>query len=146
MNQNESVNQINTNHLKQLGSNTTDYKYDEPEVGILEVFDSPSKDYTVIFKSKEFTSLCPKTGQPDYGEIIVVMSPDGYCIESKSFKLYLFAYRNYKGFTEQIVNKIAADIYAACRPLSVWVEGKFAARGGVEIQVKKLIVKKYEYA
>ena len=83
-----------TKHLESLGSKTTDYQYDEPSHMILETFPNrnPGIDYFVELRSTEFTSLCPKTGQPDFGEIYVKYVPDKDCIESKSFKLYLFAF------------------------------------------------------
>lgn len=125
-----------TDHLKQLGS-STQYKYDEPSIDILETFPNRSSySYTVILRSQEWSGLCPKTGQPDFGTITIIYTPDKNCIESKSLKLYLFSYRNYQGFMESVVNKIADDLFKACNPRHLKVIGYFAPRGGIEIIVK----------
>lgn len=126
---------VNTDHLKHLGSNIK-YKYDNPISDILEVFDNPSKDYSIELNSWELTSLCPKTKQPDFGEISIFYRPDQYCIESKSLKLYLFAFRNYKGFMEEITNKIADDIFEVTQANMLTVTAKFKVRGGIEIIVE----------
>ena len=126
-----------TDHLKSLGSNTTEYQYDEPSHMILETFPNrmPGIDYFVELRSKEFTSLCPKTGQPDFGEIYVKYFPDKECIESKSFKLYLFAFRNFQSFMESMTSKILLELVLACKPKSMIVVGSFSIRGGVKIDV-----------
>jgi len=125
-------------HLKSLGS-TTKYHYDEPSVGILETFPNryPNNPYLIYLNTSEFTSLCPKTGQPDFGRIEVKYAPRDLCIESKSFKLYMFAYRNHKSFMESMVNKILEDLVAACDPRYIEVIGHFNARGGTDIKVKR---------
>jgi len=124
--------------LKALGSKTI-YKYDLPDRDIIEVFPNnyPDSEYLVKLETKEFTSLCPKTGQPDFGQIIIDYAPKRLCIESKSFKLYMFAFRNYKSFMESIVNKIADDLIAKCDPSYMQVVGIFNARGGIDITVNK---------
>ena len=123
--------------LKQLGSNKTTYKYDEPSVKILETFSNkyPGKDYTVQFITSEVTSLCPKTGQPDFAEIDIQYIPYEKCIETKSLKLYLFAFRNYGAFMETITNKILADLVAVCNPKWMVVVGMFKSRGGIALNV-----------
>jgi len=123
--------------LKQLGSKTTDYKYDEPNTLILETFPNrhPNIDYFVELYSEEFTSLCPKTGQPDFGSIYVKYVPDKLCIESKSFKLYLFAFRNFQSFMESMTSKILLELVLACQPKSMTVVGSYRIRGGVKIDV-----------
>jgi len=123
--------------LKQLGSKTTEYKYKEPDVSILETFENkyPNNTYEVILQSEEFTSLCPKTGQPDFAKIKVMYTPDKKCIETKSFKLYLFAFRNYGSFMETITNKILNDLVLVCSPKEMTVSGIFNARGGIKIFV-----------
>ncbi|MDA3793083.1 MAG: preQ(1) synthase [Elusimicrobia bacterium] len=120
-----------------LGGGNTRYPQ-SPDKAKLEAFDNPSagRDYTVKFKTGEFTSLCPVTGQPDFAEIIIEYVPEKSCIESKSLKLYLFSFRNYGGFAEDIVNRILEDVVAACKPKYAGVEGKFTARGGITIDVK----------
>ena len=117
--------------LKTLGSNTI-YKY-EVNSAILETFPNryDSTKYDIVFRTNEFTSLCPKTGQPDFGEILVTYCPKEKCIESKSLKLYLFSYRNEKSFMETIVNRIADDLFNVCRPDWLQVEGRFNPRGGI---------------
>jgi len=124
--------------LTQLGSNKgTNYKYENPSVEILETFSNrnPHRDYVVEFVFPEFTSLCPKTGQPDFAEIVIHYIPDEKCVESKSLKLYFFAYRNFGSFMETITNKILEDLVAVCGPRWMKVQGNFNARGGVIINV-----------
>jgi 7-cyano-7-deazaguanine reductase len=124
----------NTETLSSLGSAKTDYKYEGPSVKILETFKNnfPDRDYVVSLKFKEFTSLCPKTGQPDFGTILIEYVPDQKCLETKSLKLYLFAYRQSGTFMETIVNTILDDCVAACEPRFMRVTGFFAARGGIK--------------
>jgi len=123
--------------LKQLGSKETHYKYDKPNVEILETFENKySKNtYMVEFEFDEFTSLCPKTGQPDFGSIRVEYFPDKRCIETKSLKLYLFSYRSHKSFMETITNKIMEDLVKCCDPIQLRVFGTFKVRGGVRVKV-----------
>jgi 7-cyano-7-deazaguanine reductase len=111
--------------------------------GLLETFPNafPGRRYTVTFASEEFTSLCPKTGQPDFGMITIRYVPDQRCIESKSLKLYLFSYRDEGTFMETLTNRILDDLVAACRPLEMEVTGDFAARGGITISVTAGYVK-----
>ncbi len=123
-------------HLTLLGSGTTEYP-DKPAAGILETFPNafPNRDYLVKFTCPEFTSICPVTGQPDFGTITIEYMPDESCIESKSLKLYLGAYRNQGAFAESIVNQVLEDLVGACQPLSMVVTGDFTARGGITINV-----------
>ncbi|EHJ49478.1 7-cyano-7-deazaguanine reductase [Solidesulfovibrio carbinoliphilus subsp. oakridgensis] len=111
--------------------------------GLLETFPNafPGRRYTVTFASEEFTSLCPKTGQPDFGMITIRYVPDERCIESKSLKLYLFSYRDEGTFMETLTNRILDDLVAACQPLEMEVTGDFAARGGITISVTAGYVK-----
>lgn len=124
--------------LKQLGAKSTEYNYDEPNIAILETFDNkyPQRDYRIQFVFPEYTSLCPKTGQPDFATIEIDYIADQKCIESKSLKLYLFSYRQYGGFMETITNKILEDLVFVCRPKQMTVTGKFNARGGIFINVE----------
>lgn len=126
--------QDNPSSLSQLGSNKTNYKYDAPSVDILESFINqfPERDYIITLGFDEFTSLCPKTGQPDFGKITIEYIPDSLCLESKSLKLYLFAFRQTGTFMETIVNNILSDCVAACSPRKMVVVGEFAARGGIK--------------
>src|SRR6185295_4278262 len=79
----------------------------------------------------EFTSICPKTGLPDFGKITIHYRPDRLCLELKSLKGYFLAYRNLGIFYENAVNRILRDIVKACEPLSVKVSGDFSTRGGM---------------
>lgn len=108
-----------------------------PDEAVLESFESPSKsDYEITFSTAEFTSHCPVTGQPDFAEILIRYTPDRRCIESKSLKQYLGAYRNQAVFAEGIVNKILNDIVAAVAPRHATVIGDFSPRGGIGIRVE----------
>ena len=108
-----------------------------PEQAVLETFESPSKrDYEVTFSTKEFTSHCPVTGQPDFAEIIIRYTPDRRCIESKSLKQYLGAYRNQAVFAEGITTRILDDIVRAISPRRAVVMGDFSPRGGIGIRVE----------
>jgi 7-cyano-7-deazaguanine reductase len=108
-----------------------------PDEAVLESFESPSKrDYEIVFSTKEFTSHCPVTGQPDFAEITIRYTPDRRCIESKSLKHYLGAYRNQAVFAEGIVNKMLDDIVSAIAPRRVTVTGNFSPRGGIGIRVE----------
>lgn len=81
----------------------------------------------------EFTSLCPVTGQPDFGEINIVYVPDVFCVESKSLKLYLFSFRNHGAFHESCIQTICSDLVKLLAPKSMTVWGKFRPRGGIAI-------------
>jgi 7-cyano-7-deazaguanine reductase len=96
---------------------------------------SPGRAYTVRFDCPEFTSLCPVTGQPDFGRIVVEYEPGARCIESKSLKLYLGSFRTTGSFAEEVVNRIRDDLVRACRPRRLIVTGEFSARGGISIRV-----------
>jgi len=104
---------------------------------MLETFDNPrpGRDYEILIRCPEFTSVCPKTGQPDFGTITIRYVPDRACIELKSLKLYLFGYRDRGIFYETAVNAILDDLAAACRPRRMEVEGAFTARGGITTTV-----------
>lgn len=124
----------NIETLSSLGSAKTDYKYAKPSSQILETFQNifPNRDYIVSLKFKEFTSLCPKTGQPDFGTILIECIPDQKCLETKSLKLYLFAFRQSGTFMETIVNTILDDCVKVCEPRFMRVTGFFKARGGIK--------------
>lgn len=103
----------------------------------LETFPNPrpERDYEIQIRCPEFTSMCPKTGLPDFGEIAIVYVPDSACIELKSLKYYLLAYRNQGIFYEAATNRILDDLVAACRPRRMRVTGAFTARGGITTTV-----------
>ncbi len=100
---------------------------------ILEVFQNefPERDYVIKHMAPEFTSLCPKTGQPDFATITLEYVPDELCIELKSLKLYYHAYRNEGVFYESLVNKILDDLVEATSPRYMKVVGEFNVRGGI---------------
>ena len=95
----------------------------------------PERDYEILIKCPEFTSVCPKTGLPDFGEIIIRYVPDQICIELKSLKYYLLEYRNKGVFYETLTNQILDDLVAACAPRRMTVTGAFTARGGITTTV-----------
>lgn len=100
---------------------------------ILETFPNPNpeRDYTIRHVAPEFTSVCPKTGQPDFATITLTYIPDEKCIELKSLKLYLTAFRNEGIYFEAVVNRILDDIVACSSPRWATVEGEFNVRGGI---------------
>lgn len=104
----------------------------------LETFPNPrpERDYEIEIRCPEFTSLCPKTGLPDFGEIVVRYTPDRACVELKSLKYYLIDYRNQGIFYEAATNRILDDLVAACRPRRMTVTGAFSVRGGITTTVK----------
>jgi len=99
----------------------------------LEVFPNPkpSRDYTIRIETPEFTCLCPKTGQPDFATLLLEYIPDQRCVELKSWKLYLWSYRDQGGFHEDLSNKILDDLVAALDPRYMRLTAKFNVRGGV---------------
>ena len=97
---------------------------------------SPGRFYLVTLETDEFTCLCPKTGQPDFAHIRVDYVPDQKVVESKSFKLYLWSYRNEGAFHEHVINRILDDLVAVLDPHWCQVRGIFNIRGGIGITVK----------
>ncbi len=95
----------------------------------------PKRDYTITINCPEFTSVCPKTGLPDFGTIIIEYIPDKFCLELKSFKYYLLKYRNEGIFYESVVNKILDDLVKVLKPKQVTVTGNFTVRGGINTTV-----------
>lgn len=91
----------------------------------------PGRDYEIEISSPEFTSVCPKTGLPDHGTLTVRYVPDEDCLELKSYKMYLLAYRNLGIFQENIVNRVLDDIVRATKPRKATVLGDFTPRGGI---------------
>jgi 7-cyano-7-deazaguanine reductase len=103
----------------------------------LEVFPNPypERDYEIHMECPEFTCLCPKTGQPDFAVLEITYIPDKLCVELKSLKLYLWAYRDEGGFHEKVVNEILDDLIAACKPRYMKIVGDFNVRGGIHTTV-----------
>lgn len=105
--------------------------------GTLETFPNPrpERDYEIAIDCPEFTSMCPKTGLPDFGTIRIRYVPDERCIELKALKYYLLEYRSQGIFYEAATNKILDDLVAACQPRRMTVTGDFTARGGITTKV-----------
>ena len=95
----------------------------------------PSRDYEIAIRCPEFTSLCPKTGLPDFGEVRISYVPDARCIELKALKYYLIGFRDRGIFYEQVTNQILDDLVAICAPRSMVVVGDFSVRGGISTTV-----------
>jgi len=95
----------------------------------------PERDYEVTISCPEFTSVCPMTGLPDFGEIRIVYVPDATCVELKSLKYYMLEFRNRGIFYEAVTNQILDDLVAAIHPRRMTVVGNFSARGGITTSV-----------
>jgi 7-cyano-7-deazaguanine reductase len=107
-----------------------------PAEAKLETFPNPSRrNYRIHFRTPDFTSLCPVTGQADFATIEIDYVPDKLCVESKSLKFYLASYRNERAFNEAVTNRILDDFVLACAPREVIVTAAFAARGGIALTV-----------
>jgi 7-cyano-7-deazaguanine reductase len=103
----------------------------------LETFPNPSpdRDYEIEIRCPEFTSVCPRTGLPDFGEIIISYVPDQLCLELKALKYYMVGFRNEGIFFEAVTNRILDELVATCRPRRMTVVGDFAVRGGIATTV-----------
>ena len=112
----------------------------------LETFPNPKpeRDYVIRFDCPEFTCVCPKTGQPDFATIRVEYVPDALCVELKSWKLYLWSYRDEGAFHEAVTNRILDDFVAAARPRWVEVVGDFKIRGGIKTDIRAVYGKRPE--
>ncbi len=121
--------------LTLLGQANTEYpQHYTPQ--LLERFPNryPQHEYAVELDCPEFTCLCPITGQPDFARLTIRYSPLAYLVESKSLKLYLFSFRNQGTFNEEVVNRIAGDLFALLQPRWIEVRGDFLPRGGIAIK------------
>ena len=109
----------------------------EPTGDILETFENPypGRDYVVETVCPEFTSMCPKTGQPDFGTLTISYIADTACYELKSLKLYLQQFRNHGAFYENVTNRILDDLVAATSPRWMAIVGEFTPRGGISTTV-----------
>lgn len=105
--------------------------------GVIETFPNPqpARDYEIAIDCPEFTSLCPKTGLPDFGVIRITYVPDALCIELKSLKYYIIEFRNRGIFYEHVTNQILDDLVAAIHPRRMTVVGDFSVRGGIKTVV-----------
>jgi 7-cyano-7-deazaguanine reductase len=96
---------------------------------------NPARDYWIRHECPEYTAVCPVTGQPDFGTIIVLYVPDKLCVELKSLKLYIWSFREEGHYFEQVTNQILDDLVQAMKPRRITVIGQFAVRGGITTQV-----------
>ena len=112
-------------------------KTDPKKIKLLEVFDNsfPERDYLIVHKANEFTSVCPKTGQPDFGVITISYIADKKCVELKSLKYYLQSFRNEGIFYENVINRILDDLVSLTKPKWMEVKGEFTVRGGLQSTV-----------
>ncbi len=126
-----------TDHLRTLGTGKMPVITQAPGLSQLECFPNcyPDRNYIIHIAYPEFTSLCPVTGQPDFGTIHMEYIPDEKCVESKSFKLYMFAYRNHQSFMETITNNVLDHMWELLQPRWCRIKGIFAARGATHIHV-----------
>ena len=97
----------------------------------IETWPNQYPDYEIVIDTPEFTSVCPKTGLPDFGKILLRYTPDKRCLELKSYKMYLLAYRGIGIFQENATNRILRDVVKACNPIRATVIGDFSPRGGL---------------
>ena len=120
--------------LSLLGNGSTSYPTDY-DSSLLETFDNQhtENEYVVTLDCPEFTTLCPKTGQPDFGHLVISYIPRVRMVESKSLKLYLFSFRNHGDFHEDCVNIIMNDLWKLMDPRYIEVKGYFMPRGGITI-------------
>lgn len=120
--------------IKSLGNATTNYPTDY-DPSVLECFENvhPENDYVVTFYAYEFSSLCPKTGQPDFAKLYIKYIPNVKMVESKSLKLYLFSFRNHGDFHEDCINMIMKDLVKLMDPKYFEITGIFTPRGGIAI-------------
>ncbi len=107
-------------------------------VDLLEVFENPApkRDYRIVHTVREFTSMCPITGHPDFATIHVSYIPDAVCVELKSLKLYFHSYRNVGVFYEALINRVTDDLVACMNPRRLVVRGSFRGRGGISSVIK----------
>jgi 7-cyano-7-deazaguanine reductase len=102
----------------------------------IECWENQYAGYNIEIVLPEYTAICPKTGLPDFGTIYVNYVPDQWCLELKSLKEYINAYRNLGIFYENAVNRILQDLVAACKPMAMKVRGEFTPRGGIQSRVE----------
>ena len=102
----------------------------------IETWENQFPGYEILIDDPEFTSVCPKTGSPDFGSLTVRYMPHKRCLELKSLKEYLFTYRNLGIFQENVVNRVLEDVVKACEPVWAIVKGEFRPRGGISTTVE----------
>ena len=119
-----------------------DYTDDHARLGIdtplpkIDCFKNQFKDYEITIAIPEYTSVCPKSGLPDFGTLTIRYIPDRWCVELKSLKMYILAYRNLGIFYENAVNRILRDFVKASKPVRAVVTGEFNVRGGMKSTVE----------
>lgn len=126
-----------TKKSKLLLGKKTEYKFDRPDLKILQKVHNPhlDVDYSIRFTCPEFTSICPITSQPDFANLIIDYVPNESIVESKSLKLYLFSYRNHGAFHEDCTVRIAKDIISCIKPKWLRIGGYWYPRGGIPIDI-----------
>ena len=128
--------------MKRLVDEMPEYGEKEAKAGLkeklpsIETFPNQFPDYEITIEIPEFTSVCPKTGLPDFGKITIKYIPKEKCLELKSVKMYILAYRDLGIFYENAVNRILEDVVKACRPKRATVTGEFNPRGGISSVVE----------
>jgi 7-cyano-7-deazaguanine reductase len=124
-----------------MATQTTGYTDTHAAAGLdakfpaIETWQNQFSGYEILVDDPEFTSVCPKTGLPDFGRITILYMPRELCLELKSLKEYLFCYRNLGIFQENIVNQVLDDVVRACDPVWAKVTGDFRPRGGISTVV-----------
>ena len=110
----------------------------DPSPSLLEVLDNPfpDRDYEIETVCPEFTSVCPKTGQPDFGTLTITYVPDRHCFELKSLKLYLQQYRNHGAFYERVTNTILDHLVEVTQPRWMTILAEFTPRGGIRTNIR----------
>lgn len=108
----------------------------------IETWPNQFPSYEITIETPEFTSVCPKTGLPDFGMLVLRYTPDKSCLELKAYKEYLLAYRNLGIFYENVVNRVLRDVVAACKPVQASLTGVFNTRGGMNATVVATYTKK----
>ena len=106
------------------------------ELPPIECWENQYRGYEIEISIPEYTAICPKTGLPDFGVITIHYTPDKWCLELKSLKEYVTAYRNIGIFYENAVNRMLRDLVAACKPVRMKVQGEFTPRGGIQSRVE----------
>jgi 7-cyano-7-deazaguanine reductase len=127
---------------KKIGATKLGYNERHAKSGItaplpdIETFPNQYQGYEITIEIPEYTAICPKTNLPDFGTITLHYKPNKACLELKSLKMYIHAYRNLGIFYENAVNRILHDIVKACRPIRAHVTGEFTARGGLSSKIE----------
>lgn len=125
------VEEANTAYTAEHAQSGVDAKLPE-----IETWDNQYPGYEIEVVIPEFTSVCPKTGLPDFGTLTLRYVPDKLCLELKSLKMYELSYRNLGIFYENVVNKFLRDVVRACQPITATVIGEFTPRGGIRSTIK----------